>query len=94
MTQQSMAQQLMIERSTYNKIESAKTELTITMLERIVSILETDMTILLDLDKHQVNNVSNNNGTFSVQGINITMHINLPKEIILELEKLFFKNKI
>jgi len=91
-SQRELAKKILIERSTYNKIETGKTELTLRTLEKIATSLETDVQDLLKLK--DTNIVSNNTGTFSAQGINTTLNLHIPKEALEEISKMFNnKNK-
>lgn len=88
-----MAEFLQIERSTYSKIESGQTEITLFVLEKIAQILEVEISQLLNLHNTYNNNVSNNTFTLSAQGINATLNLNFSEENIEELLKLFQKNR-
>lgn len=79
----------MIERSTYNKIETGKTEINLRTLEKIANSLETDVQNLLSLKDAYI--VTNNTATLSAQGINTTLNLHIPTEAIEEIKKLFHK---
>ncbi len=90
-SQTELAKKILIERSTYNKIETGKTELTLRTLEKIATSLETDVQDLLKMKDANIVESFNNTGTFSAQGINTTLNLHIPKEALEEIGKLFSK---
>ena len=91
-SQSEIAKNILIERSTYNRIETGKTELTLRTLDKISKFLETDIQSLLDFNNTTINDVSNNTGNLAAHGINTTLNINIPPEAIEEIKKLFTNN--
>lgn len=89
-SQSEIAKNILIERSTYNRIETGKTELTLRTLDKISKFLETDIQSLLDFKSSTI--VSNFSGNLAAHGINTTLNINIPPESIEEIKKLFTNN--
>lgn len=83
-----IAKFLNMDRTTFNKIENGVTDITIPILEKISNCLEVSISDLLSIESTSINNVSDNTGHFSSQGINTTLNINIPSEFINELKRI------
>lgn len=90
LTQEQMADKLGMERTTYGKIENGERDLTLSTVERYAQDLEIDVVNLLGISQSYINSGSNNTGDFSAHGINTTLSINVPKDVIDKLKDKFF----
>ncbi|MCG9911389.1 MAG: helix-turn-helix transcriptional regulator [Flavobacteriales bacterium] len=93
-SQEAVARELNIERSTYSRIELGKTDITLEMIEKISKVLDTDVPKLMGFNGNNIYNVSENNcGNLSAQGINTSLSINIPVEMFDEFRNFLNKNK-
>jgi transcriptional regulator with XRE-family HTH domain len=86
-TQAYMADQLNMSVNGYSKIEREETDVSLSRLEQIAKVLETDLTSILNFDSKNVFNFSNNqtaNGIVNNQNIHQNTSLN---EIILLLKE-------
>ncbi len=60
-TQQHMAEELDLSLSGYGKIERNETDISVSKLEKIAKILDTDMSSILNFDEKKVFNIIDNN---------------------------------
>ncbi len=88
MTQREVAQILNKERTTYNKMELGKADITLDTLEKLSAIFEVEVSHLLNLTNSTINQPSNI-GALSSNGINSTLTVNIPMELLEELKKAF-----
>ncbi len=79
-SQEQVAQVLKMDRTTYNKLELGKTELTLNTLEAIVKVLEINIDEVLEISAGKVYNFHTEKLIMSVQGENASLHLYTDKE--------------
>lgn len=88
-TQEEAAELLCMERTTYNKLEQGKRDISLNSLVQIAEVFKVEIPYLLNFKEPYIDNSSSNSGVLSVQGINTTLNITLPEQVIDEIKKKF-----
>jgi len=83
LTQQQMADILIMERTSYGKIEKGERGISLDLLEDMATKLDIEPNILLRLHGNNINNENAQASNLSLLGnINSNLTINLPKEVV------------
>ncbi|MFY7860883.1 MAG: helix-turn-helix domain-containing protein [Chitinophagales bacterium] len=91
LSQEELAKMLLINRNKYSEIESGKNDISLSIIEKIMSIYSVDLSYLFNIDKTSIHIASGNAEKFINQGNNNTLHLNIPIEIVEEIKKVFSK---
>lgn len=91
LTHSQAADMLAMERSNFTRLQSGDKEITLTTIAKICEVFEVDLSYLFNLPSTTIHNTSENSGALSVQGINTTLVINLPENMVQDLKNQFLK---
>lgn len=84
-TQVHMSEKLDMSIAGYSKIERDETDLSVSRLEEIAKILETDMISILQLDPSKIFNINQQHGTSDIQSGYVGLQKNFDKQAIAML---------
>lgn len=97
-TQQYMAEHLNMSVGGYSKIESDQTDITLSRIEQIAEVLETELSTILNFDAKNIFNQCNNNNSFVTGTVqtqnnneNILDYLNDIQAQVASLKKEIFK---
>lgn len=91
LTQEELSKIIAVERSNISKIENGQNDISLSFIQKLIDNTEIKLTELFDIKASDFNVVSHNTGTFSAQGINTTLSVNITPEMIDKLANLITK---